>query len=71
MAAVQLKRKTDLALLYQNPDAHSAVSARLQVGVLGSVKHCNGAWCQISGDGFTGWIEQSDLWGVYPDEKIE
>jgi SH3-like domain-containing protein len=71
MAAVQLKRKTDLASLYQNPDAHSAVSARLQVGVLGSVKHCNGAWCQISGDGFTGWIEQTALWGVYPDEKIE
>lgn len=70
-AAVQLKTKTDLALLYQTPDAHSAVTARLQVGVLGSVKHCSGTWCQISGDGFAGWIEQSALWGVYPGEKIE
>jgi SH3-like domain-containing protein len=71
MAAVQLKTKTDLAPLYQAPDAHSPVSARLQVGVLGSVKHCTGAWCQISGDGFAGWIEQSALWGVYPGEKVE
>ncbi|MGN6747777.1 MAG: SH3 domain-containing protein [Xanthobacteraceae bacterium] len=70
-AAVQLKTKTDLALLYQAPDAHSGVVARLQVGVLGSVKHCTGTWCQISGDGFAGWVEQSALWGVYPGEKIE
>jgi SH3-like domain-containing protein len=70
-AAVQLKTKTDLAPLYQSPDVQSAVTARLQVGVLGSVKHCTGTWCQIFGDGFAGWIEQSALWGVYPGEKIE
>jgi SH3-like domain-containing protein len=71
MAAVQLKSKTDLAPLYAKPDAKSALTAQLQVGVLGAVKECTGTWCQISGDGFTGWIEQNDLWGVYPDEKIE
>jgi SH3-like domain-containing protein len=71
MAAVQLKSKSDLAALYQGPDTRAAVIARLQVGVLGSVKRCTGTWCQISGDGFAGWIEQSALWGVYPDEKVE
>ena len=25
----------------------------------------------ILGDGFDGWIEQNELWGVYPDEKVE
>ena len=34
MAAVQLKTKTDLAPLHQTPDAHGAVLAQLQVGVL-------------------------------------
>jgi SH3-like domain-containing protein len=71
MAAVQLKTKTDLASVYQTPDLHGSVIARLQVGVLGTVKHCTGTWCQISGDGFAGWVEQSALWGVYPGEKIE
>jgi len=71
MAAVQLKSKTALAALYQKADATSPVTAELQVGVLGAVKRCSGAWCQISGDGFDGWIEQNELWGVYPDEKIE
>jgi SH3-like domain-containing protein len=70
-AAVQLKSKTDLAPIYAKPDAKSAVTAQLQVGVLGTVKHCTGKWCQIAGDGFDGWIEQNELWGVYPDEKVE
>jgi SH3-like domain-containing protein len=71
MAAVQLTAKTDLAPLYAKADAGSGVTARLQVGVLAAVKHCTGTWCQISGDGFDGWIEQNELWGVYPGEKIE
>jgi SH3-like domain-containing protein len=71
MAAVQIKNKTDLTPLFQSPDTRSTIVARLQVGVLGSVKRCTGTWCQITGDSFTGWIEQSALWGVYPDEKIE
>lgn len=71
MAAVQLKAKTGLAPLYDKPDATSGVTARLQVGVLGAVKSCNGTWCQISGKGFDGWIQQNELWGVYPGEKID
>jgi len=71
MAAVQLKSKTDLAPLYAKPDAASPMTARLQVGVLGTVKHCTGSWCELSGRGFDGWIQQTDLWGVYPDEKID
>jgi SH3-like domain-containing protein len=71
MAAVQLKSKTALAALYREPDAKSAMAAELQVGVLGTVKRCTGTWCQISGDGFEGWIEQNELWGVYPGETVE
>jgi SH3-like domain-containing protein len=70
-AAVQLKSKTQLAALHAKPDAESSVTAQLQSGVLGSIKQCTGGWCRIAGDGFDGWIEQSSLWGVYPDEKIE
>jgi SH3-like domain-containing protein len=71
MAAVQLKSKTDLAPLRAKPDPQSAVTAQLQFGVLATIKHCTGTWCQITGDSFDGWIEQNSLWGVYPDEKIE
>jgi SH3-like domain-containing protein len=70
-AVVQMKSKTDLAQLYAKPDAGSGVTAQLQVGVLGTVKRCTGTWCEITGDGFDGWIPQNELWGVYPDEKVE
>ncbi len=70
-AVVQLKTKTDLAPLYAKPDAQSDVTARLQVGVLSTIKRCTGSWCQISGDGFDGWLPQNELWGVYPNEKVD
>ena len=73
MAAVSPARKDkdELLELHDSADAHSAVVARLQAGVLGTVKRCTAGWCRISGEGFDGWIEQGRLWGVYPNEKID
>jgi SH3-like domain-containing protein len=71
MAAIQMKEKTDLALLHDEPDANSPVLAKLEAGVLGAVKACTGTWCHLVGKNFNGWVEQDDLWGVYPNEKIE
>jgi SH3-like domain-containing protein len=63
--------KDDLVPLYARPDAASAETARLQSGVLGQLKSCNGAWCQFAGKNFDGWIRQERLWGAYPSEKVE
>jgi SH3-like domain-containing protein len=71
MAAVQLKLKTDVAALHAKPDAQSPVTAELQVGVIGAVKECDGAWCRVTGKDFDGWVTQDSLWGVYPSEKID
>jgi len=56
--------------IYVEARATSAVAARLQSGVIASVRSCSGAWCLVDGDGYKGYIEQSSLWGVYPNEKI-
>lgn len=56
--------------LYDDPSASSDVVARLEPGVLGSVHTCDGTWCNFTVGGFTGWIEQERLWGVYRDEKV-
>jgi SH3-like domain-containing protein len=69
-AVVTMKRKDELAPIYASPDASSGVAARLQAGVVASVKRCAGGWCRINGNGFDGWIEQQRLWGVYADEKV-
>ena len=63
--------KTDLVPLYEKADVEAAVVARLQSGVLGSLKSCNGRWCEFSGKNFSGYIQQERLWGAYPNEKVE
>ena len=51
--------------------------ARLEAGVIGSVKSCTGSWCRLvvalpsrRGD-VDGYIRQDRLWGVYPNEKVQ
>ncbi len=51
--------------------ADAAVTAYLQPGVEAAVDRCASGWCDLSGKGFSGWIEQSQLWGVYPDEVVD
>jgi SH3-like domain-containing protein len=63
-------KKGELIMLYARSDANAAVVARLQTGVIGHVKNCELGWCRIFGEGFDGFIQQSNLWGVYPDEKL-
>jgi SH3-like domain-containing protein len=70
-ALVKAKEKDALVPLQAKPDASSDVVARLQTGVLGTVKTCTGAWCRIFGNGFDGWVAQERLFGVYPSEKVE
>ena len=51
--------------------ASRAEVARLQSGVLGMLKSCNGTWCEFAGKNFDGWIRQDRLWGAYPNEKVD
>ncbi|HJS60145.1 MAG TPA: SH3 domain-containing protein [Pseudolabrys sp.] len=70
-AMVLPKAKDELVPLFESADIESAVAARLQSGVLGALKSCNGNWCQFSGKGFEGYIRQERLWGAYPNEKVD
>ena len=70
-AVVTPRTKGDLTPLYDRAGPARAVAARLEAGVLATVRRCADGWCRISGSGFDGWIEQQRLFGVYPDEKID
>jgi SH3-like domain-containing protein len=70
-AMVVPKLNAELVPLYESPDSKSDVVARLQSGVLGSLKSCDGQWCLFSGKNFGGYIRQDRLWGAYPNEKVE
>lgn len=49
----------------------SRAVAHLQSGVLGNVVSCDGEWCELTVDGYTGYVQQDKLWGVYRGEEIE
>jgi SH3-like domain-containing protein len=70
-AVVVPKSKDELVPLFDNAETESAVAARLQSGVLGQLKSCNGNWCEFAGKNFNGWLRQERLWGAYPNEKVE
>ncbi len=57
--------------LYAKADKASGVVARLEPKVLARAEKCDGSWCRIAGQGFSGWLPQENLWGVYPKEKLE
>ena len=59
------------SMLYQKPSETSNPMAALQPGVLANIRSCDKTWCRVNGDGFDGFIKQSDLWGVYPNEIVE
>ena len=57
--------------LRDSPKTSAQTVAIVQTGVIGKVLRCTGKWCEFSVNGYSGWLKQEMLWGVYPDEKIE
>ncbi|MFS2325593.1 SH3 domain-containing protein [Brucella sp. H1_1004] len=55
----------------RDPSETSSLSAEVEPNVVGTARECNGQWCRMDIQGVRGWIKQSDLWGVYPDEVFD
>ncbi|MCC7273871.1 MAG: hypothetical protein IT561_14470 [Alphaproteobacteria bacterium] len=45
--------------------------AQVEPGVIGRLLECDPGWCRIDVQGYRGWLKRTELWGVYPGEKIE
>jgi SH3-like domain-containing protein len=57
--------------LYTSKSTNANVAAALAPGVLGNVLNCDGEWCQLSVDDYSGYAQQDKLWGVYRGEEIK
>jgi SH3-like domain-containing protein len=57
------------ALRYDGHDKAQVV-AEVEAGVLASIISCDNGWCRVSIGNHRGYIEQSKLWGTYPNETI-
>ena len=58
-------------LLRTGPDTTSRIVAKLEPGVIGTLKTCNGQWCEMEFSGHRGWISQTQIWGAYPGETYK
>ena len=45
--------------------------AKIGTGVVADIEACDGNWCELTAAGYDGYVEQTQLWGVYPGEKVD
>lgn len=58
-------------LLRARPDTASRIVARLEPGVIGTIRTCDGQWCEMEFSGHRGWLSQTQIWGAYPGETYK
>ncbi|QPC86534.1 hypothetical protein GA830_07155 [Mesorhizobium sp. NBSH29] len=70
IAPWQRGKQSQISLLAEPNNGASPV-AKLEPGVIGEIRICNGEWCEMKFGGQTGWIGQSLVWGAYPGETVK
>lgn len=60
----------NVTALHVSNSKSAKIIATLEAGVLANINECDGDWCSVSVNRFSGWIEQEKLWGVYRGEKV-
>ncbi|MBO6510028.1 MAG: aspartyl-trna synthetase [Roseibium sp.] len=62
--------KSDRTPLRANARSDAVIVAELDPFVLATITECTAGWCRVNGEGFDGWLDQTRLFGVYPDETV-
>jgi SH3-like domain-containing protein len=57
--------------LYSRKSTSASTVAELAPSVLGNVLSCDGEWCELSIDNYSGFVQQDKLWGVYRGEVVK
>ncbi len=71
IAAPWQKGKEAQISLLSNPDDKASVVAVVEPGAVGTIRSCNGNWCEIAFGSYRGWVNQGQLWGAYPGELVK
>jgi SH3-like domain-containing protein len=58
------------AALREDDKADAPVVAQLAAGALVDIVGCDNGWCRVSAGGGRGYVEQTKLWGTYPNETV-
>ena len=58
-SVITIKQK----ILFKKPSSFSKPLAKLAKGRLLIIKKCEKEWCNITTNGYTGWIKTKNIWG--------
>jgi SH3-like domain-containing protein len=61
----------EIRTIRERPSASAAAVAQAEPGVMGRLVSCKSEWCEVEVQGYHGWMERTDFWGIYPDEKVD
>jgi SH3-like domain-containing protein len=56
--------------LRAGPQLSASINWRAAPGVIGRISKCASGWCWFDVDGKAGYVEQSHIWGVDPEETL-
>jgi SH3-like domain-containing protein len=59
------------AVLRAEPAADAPPVARAETHVVGRIDRCGPIWCRFTVDGYRGFVQKADIWGVGDAEEIE
>lgn len=60
-----------LVPIMASDSSRSGVVAKVEAGVIADLHSCDGRWCRVTVDQYSGYIEQKKLWGVYEGETFK
>ena len=59
-----------MAELRKTPSAEAEVEAHVESDVIGEIRSCQGDWCRVRITRYTGWLQRTEIWGVYKNEPV-
>ena len=59
-----------VANLYKTPATSAPVVAKLEPEVMGEISSCQGDWCRVKVSSVSGWLQRTEIWGVYKSEPV-
>lgn len=65
------KAKNLYAKLYQEPNHSARVIANIESSKRVELSQCTKLWCKIKVSNVIGWVDKSDIWGVYSNEEFK
>ena len=59
-----------VANLYKTPATSAEVIAKLEPEVMGEIRSVPGDWCRVKVSSVSGWLQRTEIWGVYKSEPV-